>query len=215
MNAIPRWEPGDTVVLRGVWRRRIWWASAATVVQDAPNLLALYWRAGNPEKAPARRPTPQDLLSKSICLVDENWKETDVLMLATPGAAHSVYVMWETGQTRLRCWYVDLQEPLRRTAIGFDTMDHLLDIVVSPDRSEWRWKDEDEFQEAVAIGVYSPEEARAIRAEGERAVELLRTGQQPFCDGWDRWSPPVGWGIPQLPDGWDREDSDEACLRCL
>jgi predicted RNA-binding protein associated with RNAse of E/G family len=127
-----------------------------------------------------------------------------VLMLATPGAAHSVYAMRETGQTRLRCWYVDLQEPLRRTAIGFDTMDHLLDIVTSPDRSEWRWKDEDEFQEAVAIGVYSPEEARAIRAEGERVIELLRTGQPPFCDGWDRWSPPAEWKIPQLPDGWDR-----------
>ena len=119
------------------------------------------------------------------------------------------------GQTRLRCWYVDLQEPLRRTVVGFDTMDNLLDIVISPDLSEWQWKDEDEFQEAVAIGVYSAEEARAIRAEGERAIELLRAGQPPFCDGWDKWSPPVEWQIPQLPDGWDKEDTDEVGPRCL
>ena len=215
MNAVSHWKPGDTVVLRGVWRRRIWWACAATVVQDTPDLVALYWQAGNPEKAPAKRPSPQDLLSNGTGLVDSTWRDTGVLMLATPGAAHSVYVMWETGQTRLRCWYVDLQEPLRRTAIGFDTMDHLLDIVISPDRSEWQWKDEDEFQEAVAIGVYSPEEARAIRAEGERVIELLRTGQPPFCDGWDRWSPPAGWGIPQIPDGWDRGAADETSLCCL
>ena len=215
MNAACRWKPGDTVVLRAVWRHRIWWACAATVVQDAPNLIALYWRAGNPEKAPAKRMIPQDLLSEGVCLVDRTWRETDVLMLATPGAAHSVDVMWETGQTRLRCWYVNLQEPLRRTAVGFDRMDHLLDIVISPDRSDWRWKDEDEFQEAVAIGVYSPEEAHTIRAEGERSIELLRTEQPPFCDGWDRWSPPAEWEIPQHPDGWDREGANEASLRRL
>jgi len=181
-------------------------------VQDTPNLLALYWRAGNPEKAPAKRLIPQDLLSEGVCLADREWTETDVLMLARPGEAHSVEVMWETGQTSLRCWYINLQEPLRRTAIGFDTMDHLLDIVISPDRTQWRWKDEEEFQEAVAIGVYSPEEARAIQAEGKRVIELLRTGQPPFCDGWDRWSAPAEWEIPQLPDGWDRGDADEAGL---
>jgi hypothetical protein len=209
MSAMPRWKSGDAVVLRGVWRHRIWWACATTVVQDSPNLLALYWRAGTPEKAPAKRLTPQDLLSDEIHLVDRNWVETDVLMLATPGAAHAVYVMWETGQTKLRCWYIDLQEPLRRTTIGFDTMDHLLDIVVSPDRLEWRWKGEDEFREAEAIGVYSPEEARAIQAEGEQVIELLCAGQSPFCDGWERWSPPLEWEIPELPDGWDRITLDD------
>ena len=91
-------------------------------------------------------------------------------MLVLPGAAHAVYVMWEAGQTKLKCWYIDLQEPLRRTAIGFDTNDHLLDIVISADRSVWRMKDEDEFEEAVRLGVFSQEEAQAIRAEGERVI---------------------------------------------
>jgi predicted RNA-binding protein associated with RNAse of E/G family len=88
-------------------------------------------------------------------------------------------------------------------------MDHLLDIVISPDRSEWRWKDEDEFQEAVAIGVYSTEKARAIRAEGEGVIGRLETGKSPFWDSWEKWSPPAGWGIPALPAGWDKITAED------
>lgn len=204
MDIISRWNPGDVVVLRGVWREKLWWAGVATVVQDDPGLIALYWPAGTPDKAPQWRLTPKDLLSaEQVALVDRKWVGTDVLMLATPGAAHAVYVMWEEGQATLRCWYIDLQEPLRRTPIGFDTMDHLLDVMVSPDRSAWQWKDEDEFAEAVAIGVFSVEEAYAIRAEGEWVIGLLQAAESPFGDGWERWSPPSEWEIPDFPSDWD------------
>ena len=204
MNANSRWTSGDHVVLRGVWRQRLWFASPVTVVQDTPALIALYWRAGTWEKVPRKRFAPQDMLStEQLDLVDKIWVKTDVLMLVVPGAAHSVYAMWEEGHTSFRCWYINLQEPLRRTPIGFDTMDHILDVVVSPDRSEWWWKDEDEFREAEAIGVYSAQEARTIRAEGERAVKLMQANQSPFCDGWERWLPPAEWEIPGLPAGWD------------
>lgn len=127
------------MVLRGVRRRKLWWAAPVTVVQDDPSLIALYWPTGTPNMVPENRLTPQQLLSsEQVVLVDRKWVDTDVLMLATPGAAHAVYAMWEKGHARLRCWYIDLQEPLRRTPIGFDTMDHLLDIVISADRSEWQ-----------------------------------------------------------------------------
>jgi hypothetical protein len=204
MNALQRWETGDTVVLRGVWHQKLWWAGTAIVVKDTPELLALYWQAGNPSMVSENRTTPRDLLSGKIHLVPHKWTDTDILALVTPGSSHAVYVMWGTGQPKLRCWYIDLQEPLRRTKMGFDTMDHLLDIVISADQSEWHWKDEDEFGEAVAIGVYSPEEARSIRAEGERVLNLLQTRQPPFCDGWENWSPPTKWNIPTMPEGWDR-----------
>ncbi len=162
MNPQPAWKAGDVVVLRGVWRSKFWWACPAIVVQDQPELMALYWRAGTPVMNTDKRPVPQDLLTNEIQLCPQHWTSTDVLALVVPGEAHAIYLMWETGQNILRCWYVDLHEPYRRTATGFDTMDHLLDIVISPDLSKWKWKDEDEFEQAIAIGVYSPQEARAF-----------------------------------------------------
>jgi len=190
--------------MRGVWRGKLWWAAPVTIVKDAPDLIALYWKAGTPNMAPAKRPTPHDLLFNEIHLVPRKWTETDVLMLVTPGSSHAVYVMWETRQAKLRQWYIDLQEPLHRTELGFDTMDHLLDIVISADLSTWHWKDKDEFEEAIALGVFSTEEAQSIYAEGERALKLFQTRKSPFCDGWENWSPPRQWEIPVMPKGWDK-----------
>jgi predicted RNA-binding protein associated with RNAse of E/G family len=82
-------------------------------------------------------------------------------------------------------------------------MDQILDIVISPDLSDWRWKDEDEFAEAERIGVYTSEQAQAIRAEGERVIARLNAQESPFCDGWDNWLPPDEWSIPKFPLGWE------------
>jgi hypothetical protein len=200
-----KWEPGETIVLRGMWRDRIWWAIPVTVVRDEPDLIALYWRAGTPNKIPDRRVTPQDLLSEqSLPLIDSQWVNTDVLMLVPPAASHAVYAMWEAGKTHFLRWYVNLQAPMIRTPIGFDTIDYILDIVIQPDCSAWWWKDEDEFHEAVSIGVYSAEQAWAIRTEGEGVIQQMQASLSPFCDGWERWLPPTDYPIPQFPPGWDK-----------
>lgn len=189
--------------MRGVWHCKLHWACPGIIVQDSPDLIAVYWQAGTPNRVPDKRSTPQDLILNNIRLIPHHWADTDVLLLVKPGSAHDVEVMWEAGHKKLRCWYVNLQEPLRRTKLGFDSMDRLLDIVISADKSTWHWKDEDEFDEAVAAGVFSLEEARAIREEGEHVVELLLTRQSPFYDGWENWRPPLNWSIPSLPEGWD------------
>jgi hypothetical protein len=52
-----------------------------------------------------------------------------------------------------------LQEPFRRTSRGFATMDLMIDVIVSPDRT-WRWKDEDELAVFVERGAFDAGLAR-------------------------------------------------------
>jgi hypothetical protein len=204
LDLVARWAPGDIIVVRGVLKGKLWWACPAFVVQDTPELLALYWPVDTPTRSPVRRPTVLDELYNRIELEERNWTDNDVLSLTTTRAAHSIQVMWEPDTHKLRCWYVHLQEALRRTMIGVDTMDQILDIVISPDQSSWRWKDEDEFSEAESIGLYSPAKAASIRAEGERVVAMVQGNAPPFCDGWENWTPPAEWTIPMFPDGWEK-----------
>jgi len=100
-------------------------------------------------------------------------------------------------------WYVNLETPWRRTALGYDSTDHLLDIWVDPDR-RWRWKDENHLAEAVEIELFSQEQAREFRAEGERVIEQIEAWSGPFDEGWEIWRPDPTWPLPSVPDGWDR-----------
>lgn len=186
----------------------------AIVVQDTENLTALYWQSGTHWKDVSKHASAQEVLaSTKLTIVDHVWEETDVLFLALPGESYAVWLMWEQGQGKLRCWYINLETPLLRTPIGFDTMDHELDIVIRPDRSEWRWKDEEAFREWEAAGVYSAGEALEIRAEGERVLQRLKANLSPFGDGWEEWRPPSGWVIPVLPHDWDMEIEESLMLR--
>ena len=204
MNTSGKWEAGETILTRGVWRHKLWFAMPVKVVQDTDDLIALYWRANTPNKIPGKRTTYKELLAnEQITLLDGKWVMTDVLMLCRPNSAHGILVMWETGQVKFNGWYVNLQEPLCRTPLGFDTMDQLLDIVVTPDLSNWHWKDEDEFSDAVEHGVYSSAQAKAIREEGEHVVRTMQEEGSLFLQGWERWTPPKDWNIPEMPAKWD------------
>ncbi|MBP1989572.1 DUF402 domain-containing protein [Paenibacillus eucommiae] len=186
-------------MLRRVWQDKICRVTAATIVQDTPELIALYWGPGYPLKSAKNLLVVTSGPLNDLC--DHTWGASKLLMLVSPGAAHAVYAMWGDDHT-FWGWYINLQEPLRRTPIGFDTMDYLLDIQVSPDRCEWSWKDEADFNDAVEAGNISVDLARAIRSEGERAIKLMKEGPSSFYDTWKRWGPPTEWEIPKMPLAW-------------
>lgn len=131
------------------------------------------------------------------------WVENEALVLYRPGDAHSVSLYWRATDRAFREWYVNLEEPWKRTPIGFDSRDNVLDMVVRPDLSTWTWKDEDELAWAVGSGRYTADEAVAFRHEGERAVERLRRRAHPFDRDWPSWKPDPGWSSPDLPAGWN------------
>ena len=152
MGQKPFWATGESATLRGVGCK-VFWAYPTIVVQDISDLIVLYIPTGVCGKNVEHKPAPRELLSADqIKIIDSQWKLTDVLMLIVPDEAFSTYIMWETGTKNLKCWYINLQEPIRRTSIGFDTMDNMLDVVISPDMSKWHWKDDDEFAEAQKLG---------------------------------------------------------------
>ena len=94
-------------------------------------------------------------------------------------------------------WYVNLERPLVRSAVGFDLDDLFLDLLVEPDRSH-RWLDEDELEQALEAGLLTTEDAAAARAEGERVL-----AEWPFPTGWENFRPESRWELPELPAGWD------------
>jgi uncharacterized protein len=160
-------------------------------VRDAAAELVLHIPPGTPTKVPPGSGIPRD----DWRLEDKVWRR-EALRVTRPGDAHSILLWWEGGR-RLDEWYVNLERPLRRSSVGFDYLDLELDILCFPDGS-WQLHDEDEFEEAQRVGVMSPEEAGAVRAEAERVV-----GAWPFPTGWEDFRADPAWPTPQLPDGWD------------
>ena len=195
-------EPGEVVVLREVWHGRIFEARPANVVLDRQDVTAFFLPTGisirsavGPDGQQTRMPFGEWRLA------ERRRGHRRVLSFAWPQVAYAVLLFWHPDD-RFGGWYVNLQTPLARTALGFDYTDHFLDVVVAHDRS-WRWKDEDELALAFDRGMLTPVEMDAIRAAGENAIEHLERRVEPFDDTWLDWKPDPGWPLPELPPGWD------------
>ena len=187
---------GDNAVLRYITRDgRPGMSWAARVVEDGPDLLALYLPRDTPHKRWRSGSGGREL-------ADSAWW-ADTLRLMVPGQAHSVWLTWRPGREFVG-YYVNLEEPFRRTPIGFDTNDHTLDIVVTPDL-RWSWKDEELLQGQERDGNYSPGLVEEIRREAASVIAAIESGGRPFSDGWERWEPDPTWPTPHLPTNWNSQ----------
>jgi predicted RNA-binding protein associated with RNAse of E/G family len=92
---------------------------------------------------------------------------------------------------------VNLERPHVRDARTVYTSDHVLDLVIEPDRTMTR-KDEDELALAVTQGVFDATTAAAIEADAAEVEAVVAGWGPPFCDGWERFRPDPGWPIPAL-----------------
>ena len=128
------------------------------------------------------------------------WEGRGILMLIPRDGAHSIWLFTDDHRADVT-WYVNLEQRHRWHAHGCDTRDELLDLVCESPRA-WRWKDEDELEEAVAHGVLGADDASAVRAEGERVARRIERWESPFDDGWDSWEADPSWPLPVLPPDW-------------
>ena len=197
--------PGQPVLVREIWQGKVWTAHSMVLVQDTTELLAFYWVPGTIWKRARNHqggevPTLDRKMQKWE-LHDDVWKGEGTLRLSVPGVKYSVLTFRNMDNT-FSNWYINLEYPLTRTDRGFDYTDMILDIIVEPDLKAWHWKDEDEFIVAQELGLISAKEAKAFRAEGEKALRLLQSGKSIFS-GWEHWKTDLSWNVPVLPAGWD------------
>ncbi|MEO9152799.1 MAG: DUF402 domain-containing protein, partial [Lapillicoccus sp.] len=127
------------------------------------------------------------------------WKGRGTLRIAPTGAPWSAWLFWDGAD--FDGWYVNLETPHRRAGRHTFSADHVLDVLVAPDRS-WRLKDEHELVAAVDQGRYTAAEADTIRAEGQAVVEAIERRGFPFGsdeEHWQSWLPDPAWRVPGLP----------------
>jgi hypothetical protein len=217
---VQHWQLGDTVALRYPAEERMLRAHLARtggmvpnvagwphiVLEDTPDLVSLYLPAGahlwrwNIEERRFRNPVITTGESVRLLFPGRPFEVTAFYDAGRgPGRAAAAY--FPGASRRFYGWKVDITSPFARTPAGFDVIDEVLDSIVEPDLS-YRWKDEDEMANLVALGLYTLEEAAALRAAGERAIELVRAGAFPFDSSWKYWRAPSDLALGPLPAGW-------------
>jgi predicted RNA-binding protein associated with RNAse of E/G family len=204
------WFPGTVIVQEEHWRQKLVTVRPMTVVEDTPDVLALYTPAGaafqlGTWEAPNRKHLSVEerlrvYLSDKLRALEERTSRNHVLTLNVPGAWHSFKLFWDRDWTLLN-WYVNLEAPFLRLERVIIHRDLFLDIVVTP-AFDWTWKDEDEFEAVCAAGGLSERERMLVKDEASRMIERIESRRWPFDTPWPDWRPDPAWPAPLLPHNW-------------
>lgn len=194
--------PGDEVLLRDILRGHAHTARPVRVVEDRGDVVALSLAPGTEIAWPDfgdRSQAIERYADGGWTMRTREWTDTHVLILLKESEPYSpqLFVLPEN-----RIWYINLQDPPKRSATGFETMDHILDLIVGFDLSWWQWKDDHEIARAVELGVVSRSQADRVRRNGEQVIAHVESGEAWWTE-WSDWSPDETAPIPRLPEGWD------------
>ena len=200
-----RWEPGEHALVRMIEPDgKLHSIRPVTVVADDGEVAALQLVAGTTIAQPVfadRRELIKMFASGHWTVAERTWTDNDVLILLREGDPYSPQ-LYVARDGSLKLWYVNLQDPVRRTHFGFDTLDHVLDVFAGLDLSWWQLKDEHELAEAVDVGWVTSDRADEIRAVAVHVGELIDAGDAWWAP-WSDWESDLSMPVPRLPDGWD------------
>jgi hypothetical protein len=189
-------QAGDLVLKRSIYRGNVRWTFPHRYVGEWDGRIGIYCGPGNQGKAMRRGPDGYlKRWATDLPPFSTTWEQTHVLRFEREGSRHSIEIYWDLDWNHWS-WYVNLQTPVVLNGRFVDTTDQALDVTIEPD-GKWAWKDEDELEEAVGLGIWTDAEAAEIRAEGERVIEAA-----PWPTGWETWRPPNDWGPLGLPRDW-------------
>jgi predicted RNA-binding protein associated with RNAse of E/G family len=195
------WQEGDSIAYRHLRNGRVTSARPVTVLADS-DVVALYLAVGSTFAWWAfESRSMETLLTNDWEMREQTWRDNHVLILLRAGEPYSPQLF--VSESGARRWYLNLQEPYWRSAVGFDTTDHVLDLEVTADLTDWRLKDEDELEEAQRVGLIEAEKVDEIRSNAQRVIDLLAS-RNTWWAAWSDWSPPQLSSVPSLPPRWDR-----------
>lgn len=186
------WARGDVVALRDVWFDAVWRAVAGITVEDAPGRSVFWIPAGSQAAYPADTDGTEIRLPRPAFGRDLRRTKRPIVVVCDEGAPWTLWLFF--GDDGFDHWYVNFERYLGRTAVAYDSVDHKLDLIVDPDGA-LRWKDEDELEQAGALGLV---DVAAVRRDAELAVT-----RPPWPTGWEAFEPDAAWEPAELPPGWD------------
>ena len=197
-----------TSVLRWVSGSYITGAVPCELVEETSEFVALFQPGGTRwMRAAGERTGPRgrNMLPAARDGHEETeWTGDGVLRLHCFGDEWSTWRWLSDAGEWSDYFYINLEDPWRRTDIGFDSGDWELDIVGTP--ASWTYKDEDELAWSEQVGLVTPDWAERTRAAGRRASEALESNAWPFSADWNRWLPAPGATLPALPGLWSQVD---------
>jgi hypothetical protein len=165
------WNCGDVVVRREISWGRPCLAIPVRVIEDSDSLLATFI----PESTPLSYADCPDVVwptesGRHPWWPTAQWQGHGVLMLQRPGEPYAVWHFWAGPERRFESWYLNLQEPFRRSAIGYDTQDHELDVIVLEDL-QWFFKDDEKLDVSYERLASEPIDQLHIFREPSRAFD--------------------------------------------
>lgn len=205
----PRFAPGQAILWR--YGRYI---ETARVIRDDDCGLVVWIPSGSERLGPvpadgrAPREVPLDeRFSVPWVMRESTWRGPGVVRIAPAGRPWSVWFFRRADGTPAGA-YVNLELPHRRAdgaAPAIFSRDLVLDLWIDAEHSgsEDVWlKDADELVAAVDQGRFTPQQAEAVRAIADHAVqEFIARGTWPLDEGWDAWRPDVTMDdTVRLPD---------------
>lgn len=198
-------QHGDGVVLRYVSPvdgEKFDRAQVAYVVEDSAERTVLFVAAGSSYRQPdqTRKSSVDDQTASgfSTDFTDKTWNNWSIIRIMYPGVPYSVWAMYRAQTGEFVRWYVNIEEPFKRTSVGFDVVDFELDVVAGPDLS-WSWKDEDHLAKMVSDGIFTKTQASEFREFGLDAIERIEQRTAPFNEPWPQWRPDPSWGPLKMP----------------
>jgi hypothetical protein len=186
------WSRGDVVALRDVWFGSVWRAVPGITVEDAPG-RSVFWIPPGSEAAFAADEDGTEIRMPRASFVRATRRtKKPIVVVCDEGDPWTLWLFF--GDDGFDYWYVNFERYLGRSAAAYDSVDHKLDLIVQRDGA-LHWKDEDELEQAGALGLVDVGE---VRRDAERAL-----ARPPWPTGWEEFEPDPSWTAVELPAGWD------------